>query len=283
MLWIIEKEKKNDPDTLCDANAKFFCEIDGQIKYYCGTHKSQYIVDKDELEKQHIVNIDNQTCDYDIKTRKCGKRAKCTFDNISYCNAHKEMKFNALLKSLALKPIKKKSCLSESPEILCDKMFARLDTYDFKNITDVYIENQPDKSNTMRGVSTMLLSYFINLSRSHNLKLNIKFVSASLKIKFDKDTVDYINNYIKEHNKKPECKCRICKLEIELKKNIEQHQEDYSKYRFDYDSVKELGIIHTQKILKDNNMLDSLELIKNNNKKDDLCDAFLHGYKKLKS
>ena len=35
------------------------------------------------------------------------------------------------------------------------------------------------------------------------------------------------------------------------------------------------------KILKDNNILDKFKLLDVCDKKDDLCDAFLHGYRKL--
>ena len=281
---LLKKKKKTDKEEICNAHAKFFVKN----KYYCGTHKSQYIIDLDLLEKEHITiynNPNKELCMYTSTKAKsnCTKKADFVFDNIQCCKNHKDIQLKATVKDLSLKPIKNKSCTDTSPEILCEKMYNKLSELDFKDITHVYIENQPDKNNTMRGVSSMLLSYFVFLSKSQNVKMNIKFVSASIKIKFDDSLLNYTTDYISNHNKikKTDCKCRICKMDIELNRNKQDFNNDLSKYKFNYDSTKELGIIYTQKILKDNNMIDHITFINGYNKKDDLCDAFLHGYKKL--
>lgn len=296
---LLKKKNKNAKEEICGAHAKFFCGI----KYYCGTHKSQYIVDSDAVEKQYVTICNNENkssssglvselCEYksNKKGTKCVKKVTFIFDGIKCCKSHKDIQFKSKIKELTLKPLKIKNCMDTPPQVICEKMYKKLNDLEcIRSVTDVYIENQPELNNTMRGVSSMLLAYFVFLSQSSNLTMTIQFVSAAIKIKLDADMIKYTIEYIDEHKKinvraqKNDCKCRICKLDIELKRNKEEFQENYLKYKFNYDSTKELGIIYTQKILKDNNMNDILNLINSHNKKDDLCDAFLHGYKKLKS
>ena len=280
---ILKKKNKLAKEEICGAHAKFY----NGTKYYCGTHKSQYILDLESLNKQYIKVYDNETkavCEYDSKKAKCCKKGIFMFDDVICCKIHKDMQFKAKVKELTLKPLKNKNCTDTSPEIICEKMYDKLNDLDcIKHVTDVYIENQPDMNNTMRGVSSMLLAYFVFLSKSLNIKMNVKLVSASIKIKFDDSLLLYATKYIADHDKikKPDCKCRICKTAIELNRNKTDFDNNFTKYKFNYDSTKELGIIYTKKILSDNNMDDFLNFINSCNKQDDLCDAFLHGYKKL--
>ena len=162
---------------------------------------------------------------------------------------------------------------------------------EFKDIDEVYIENQPSfKNPTMKAVSSMLFSYFIFLFMTNNESHNktVKFVSPSFKINITQDLLEEINIKKKSHdqdnlkNKKDVCKCRLCVLVKEIDNNKNKFGEKYDKYKLSsYDSVKEIGIIYTGKILKDNNLGDSLKLIDQYTKKDDVCDAFLHAYRKI--
>ena len=281
---------KKGKDNICGAGAKFYSEVTNEIKYYCGTHKSQHEVNLDEIEQQNVKPYDNttkETCKYMSKkqTKGCIKKAGFTFGDIVCCKTHKDTQLKEKIKEISLKPLKSKRCTSTDPQILCEKMYTTLDKLEyFKNVTDVYIENQPAfKNPTMKTVSSMLFSYFVFFSLANKLNMNIKFVSPSIKIELNSEMITFTNEYISEHNKakKDNCKCRICKLAIDIKTNTDKFKDVHSKYKFSYDSVKELGIIYTKKILEANKLTDSIDLLKECDKKDDLCDAFLHGYKKM--
>ncbi len=294
---LLKKTKKNmvvpnNDELVCNALGKFSCNTNTGIKYFCGTHKLQHQVNIKDIESKYVKlydnNIDNELCKYmSAKQKKaCLNKSKFVVNDCICCEKHKDMQLKEKIKEYSLKPIKKTKCTSTNPQLLCEKMYTKLDNLEYlKHINDVCIENQPALKNpTMKTVSSMLFSYFCFMSKAHNIKMNVRFVSPSVKICIDKDMITFINEYINEHNqiKRENCKCRICKLDIELRNNIEKFNEVYTKYKFGYDSIKELGIIYTFKIFKDNNMNENLEYLKTHSKKDDLCDAFLHAYKNMK-
>lgn len=281
-------KKKNKIDgKLCNAIAKFYCEVNNEIKYYCGTHKTQHEVNLDDIEQKYVKTYENNNkdkCEYVGKV-KCNKNATFIFNDGPCCKVHKDSQLKQKIKDMSLKSIKNKKCTSTDPQILCEKLYTKLNALEyFKDVTDVYIENQPSYVNpSMKAMASMLFSYFVFLSLTNKLNMNIKFVSPGFKIDINKDMITFTDEYIEDHNKikKTNCKCRICKLAIEMQTNKDKFKETYPKYKFNYDSVKELGIIYTKKILKDNNLVDSFDAVKKCDKYDDLCDAFLHGYRKL--
>lgn len=269
-------------NSICDAGACFYGISGNDTKYYCGTHKSQHIVDLDALVKP--CN-ENEQCKFISPRSKkgCDKSGECIINGNICCKKHKETLLKEKNKELSIKTIKVKKCTSADPQYLCERMYKKLNEIeDFANVDRVYIENQPTFINpTMKAVSSMLLSYFVYLFASKKLSNKIvKFVSPSFKILLNDDLVQCINTKLTEHQKVKQetCKCRLCILGKEL---ITNKDKPYEKYKFSYDSVKELGIIYTEKILSDNKINDNFNLIKNYSKKDDLCDAFLHAYKKL--
>ena len=112
----------------------------------------------------------------------------------------------------------------------------------------VLIENQPVLKNpTMKSVACMLFSYFVMRGICENKgkfnKDDIRFISASGKLKINKDSKDI------------------------LKKG--KNEKDV------YNITKELGVKYTKAIIndKDNKYLEKYK------KKDDLCDAFLQAIK----
>lgn len=280
--------KKKNQNILCNAKAKFYCEIDNEVKYYCGTHKSEHKIDFDQIEKELVECLENKTkCSHVGKNNKqCNKNALYKMNNSLYCKIHKEQRLKEHIKKLSLKPIKNIKCTSTDPQILCGKLYEKLNNIpELQFVDEIYIENQPTFINpTMKAVSSMLFSYFIYLFGSNNLKEKvIKFVSPSVKITLTDELIKFIEEKINVHKliKKENCKCRLCKLLLELNNNKETFQNKYASYKFTYDPVKELGILYTEKILNDNNCSEYFNQIKDSDKKDDKCDAFLHGYKKI--
>lgn len=283
----IMKSKIKGVIKLCTTKAKFYCETDDEIKYYCGVHKSQHVVDINELEKKHITecNCDDKCC-YVVRGGKvCDKKAVCLFDGETMCAAHKKMKFSAVVKSMTLRPIKKIKCTEIDPQILCHIMCKKLNDIELmKTATIVRIENQPAYINaTMKVIASFIFSYFVMLNINYGLNISIKYVSADDKIIVDKELIEYVKKYVNDIvEMKQDVKARLTKLVAEIDSNYQTFGDLYKKYKFSYETTKELGILYTLKILSDSGKQDLFKMIKDNNKKDDLCDAFLHAYKNKK-
>lgn len=289
---ILKKKKTDNNDTICGANAKLYVVIDDVKKYYCMSHKSQHNITIQQIELENVTEYNNTNLDLcefvSPKAKKsCTKKAQYMIDNHCYCKTHKETNVKNIFNSKSLKAVKNIKCGSGDPQSLCEKLYDKLSKISlFSDIDEVYIENQPSFVNpTMKAVSSMLFSYFVFLfkfNKLSNKKKFVKFVSPSLKLKLDSDLIKFTEDKINTHNiiKKEKCLCRICKLSTELTLNKNEFNENYIKYKFNYDSIKELGIIYTEKILS-TNLNNEFQLINEYSKKDDLCDAFLHGYKRI--
>lgn len=288
---ILKKKKGDNNEKICNAKPKYIYENNNEIKYYCGSHYSNYKVKPEEIEIKYSEvynNLNKDKCEYILKSdNKCGKKGLFKFQDTVCCKTHKETLLKKKIKELDIKSIKNKKCTSLDPQELCQKMYEKLSNIeDFKNVDEVYIENQPGLTNPpMKAVSSMLFSYFVYLFSINNFKnKTVKYVSPYYKIEVDESLIKFIENKINEHNliKKDNCKCRLCKLNNEIIENKKKFNNEFSKYGFSYECTKELGILYTEKILIDNNIQNQFDLIKNYKKKDDYCDAFLHGYKKIK-
>jgi len=274
----------------CDSIASYFVNIDKETKYYCGKHKSQYNISCNKIEMKYVSkyeNKNNNKCQY-ISSKKiqCSRKANYLFDDCLYCCTHKNIKIKAKYKEMSIKQIKTKKCMTIDPQILCEKIYVKLNQFDyFKEASNVYIENQPVYINPiMKSVSSMIFSYFVYLFKLNNFENRIiKFVSPVYKINITPELIKFIESKIDKHkdDKKDKCKCKLCCIEHDLLSNKTQFGENYSKFKFSYGSIKELSIIYTEKILIDNNIYNDFNKISNYDKKDDLCDAFLHGYNKL--
>jgi hypothetical protein len=284
-------KKKNKTDTICEAKARFFCERDGKILYYCGSHKGTIVVNIDDIEKEMTIEYDNKTkekCQHiSKKDIQCAKNASSKIEDKIYCANHKSVLVKEKFNNLSVKPLKSKKCTSSDPQDLCNRLYNKLnENLDiYKLLDEVYIENQPAQKNPiMKAVSSMLFSYFVFISQVHNLNLVVKYVSPAVKIEITEGLIKFVEEHIANHDKikKAGCKCKLCKLNTEITTNKTNFENKYAKYKFSYDSIKELGILYTKYILKENNLTESLDKLKLCDKEDDLCDAFLHGYKKFK-
>lgn len=282
---------------------------DNTVNYYCGKHKKAH-EKKINLDEQ-LENEDKE-CEYEIKGKKnrlCNKKCVYVYDNLYYCKNHGKMVLNNKKREYNIKKIKNIKCTTIDPQILCENMYKKLDEIEeFRKISidTVYIENQPSLMNpTMKTISIFLFAYFI----SKGFK-DIKFIAPSNKLKLNEsfeDLDNFINlNNFKEndtivvnikkllikHDKEYKESEEIIFLSLKyfLNKNIKndnlaKYKELFDKMESDkkyYDIVKELAIKYTKYILNSNeeNKL-WLNHLEKYDKKDDLCDAFLHGYKKL--
>lgn len=269
----------------CSAKSKFYhTDSNDQTTYYCGTHKTQHLEPKCPEIIKHKTK---ESCTYTNETNiKCTKSGSCIISNSIYCKQHSDKFVKEFVKKNSLQEINKTNCMTTDPQLLCTSIFNALNKYEsFKLLNEVRIENQPGLTNpTMKAVASTVFAYFVFLNVTYNLNIIVRYVSPATKIKYSDDFINFINNKINEHNidKKEKCKCKLCKLDIEYKKNNEEFTINYSKYKFSYEVFKLLSILYTEKKLIDNNLSHKLELLINIKKKDDPCDAFLHADKDLK-
>lgn len=240
----------------CNKRATFYSDYKDAI-FYCGTHKSQYNVLKNEWSKCELKeNTEKYQCEYFLpkKNIQCEKNAKYNYDDVNYCTSHKSLVINKKTKNIELKVYKKKK-ERLVPEVLGEKMYSKLnDIPQILNVDEVLIENQPTLKNPhMKTVSCFLMSYFVLRSKIDKIGTvtKIKFISPSNKLKVNDDQILVV---VKHKRKK----------------------DDGSKNNEIYKLTKELAVKYTKILLKDDKKwLDHLEKYK---KKDDLCDAYLQGY-----
>lgn len=255
---------------------------------YCGTHKGKHVV-----EKINIELVDNGKCGYVSASRGgndgkvCGARAKCMINDTLSCNAHKKMIEKKILEKSSLVSIKKVTSKNTDSNTICKLIYSKLDAIkSIQNVNQVYIENQPAYVNaSMKGVASYIFAYFARQSMTNNC--SVKYISASAKTSFNKETIEHAYKLIEEHKKikSIDCKCNKCVLEEELNRCVKEHGTNYKLYKAktkekNYKITKELGYVCTHLILTNNNLLHKLKLIEGKVVYDP-CDAFLHAHKKL--
>jgi hypothetical protein len=264
----------------CTASAKFYHMTNDITKYYCATHKKQHIVN----DNSGITKYDNktkQTCEH--VTGKCTKNSNFMVGGKTYCKVHADLHSKKIVKNNSLQIMKKTRCSDIEPQVICARIFENLNKYEIlRTIVEMRIENQPSYINPeMKAVASMVLAYFVSLNVMYNLNINIIYVSPGSKTKYSELFINFMINKITQHktNKKANCKCEICKLEIEIENNKVKHELNYEKYYFDHEHVKLVGVYYTEYILIENNLGHLFDMISKYKKKDDVCDAFLHAFK----
>ena len=268
----------------CNAKSKFYyTDSNNMTTYYCGTHKKQHLETKCPEITKHKTK---DSCTYINEANiKCPKTGSYMINDDIYCKQHSDRFVKQFTKNNSLREISKTNCMTTDSQVLCTNIFNSLNKYEsFKTLNEVRIENQPGLTNpTMKAVASTVFAYFVFLNVTYNLNIIIKYVSPATKIKYSDDFIVFMNNKITEHdNKNGLCKCKLCKLNIEFKKNSEEFTTNYTKYKFSYEVFKLLSILYTEKKLIDSNLSHKLELLSDIKKKDDPCDAFLHADKDLK-
>lgn len=256
----------------CSSIATCSGTINNETKYYCNKHKVSHVVNPDDIEKEHVVTYvppNNKNVLKCTHNATCVKKAKYVVDGTYCCTQHKNNRVNVITKDMMLKPIKKITCNSLNPQMLCTIVYNELGKYEcFKTVNEIRIENQPALTNPiMKNVSSTIFSYFVFMSLSQNLNINVKYLSPTHKIKLDDNLVKFVTQKIDAHNliKTQDCKCKLCKLSNNIKEK-----------KFSYESTKLLSIMQTEKTLIDHNLVHHFTQICENKKLDDYCDAFLY-------
>ena len=151
------------------------------------------------------------------------------------------------------KKLQGQNCSQQPIQELSTKLFTKLDSQkSFLDVEEVLIENQPSLKNpNMKTIATLLYSYFIfrgiiDKSKTKSSLVNVKFISPSNKLKVMKNVTDEKLNEAKD--KKEE-----------------------------YEITKGLGLIYCQTLINDGEK----KYLEAHSKKDDLCDAYLQGFRYL--
>jgi hypothetical protein len=254
--FVMKNKKK------CEKNAVFCItnkdeliidiENDKKCVNCCNAHKKKMLPCLEEISyKPKIKESDKIKCD------DCDDQARHKIEKmgINWCDKHNDKYKKNFIKKLSAKKITLVTCNKQPIQNLSEKLFSRLDE-EFKtllNVDEVLIENQPSLLNpTMKTIASFLFSYFVmrgivDKSKTKSKITLVKFVSPSNKLKVN---------------------------EINTNKILDKKENTKEKV---YGLTKKLGEKYCKALITD---LDykTLEKVK---KKDDMCDAFLQGFRYL--
>ena len=220
-------------------------------KYSCTRHKTkitplfeEIVIDNKKSKKKVIKNC---CC-------LCSDDATYKLTNTDYCWCDKHCdKGKALTNKIHVKRVIVSNCNKQAIQDLAEKLFNKLDNNidDFMSVDEVIIENQPTLKNPkMKNLASMLYSYFVLRGITDKVKNQskislVKFISPQNKLKVNDENTNKV-------------------LNESTKNNV-------------YKMTKKLGIEYCKALINDND----LQLLNTIKKKDDMCDAFLQGFRYL--
>jgi hypothetical protein len=226
-----------------------FIKIDKNIKVKKKPNKKSKIIKEDDIIPM-CMYCENES-DYFISTNKfCG-----------LCELHVKKFSKKIEKNIQAKKINVMNC-NEFPLLDLGKiLFEKFDNNNnFLKVDEVLIENQPGRlnnrikvGNKIKTIASFIFSYFIirgiiEKDRTCSSITNVKFVSASNKLKIDLKTTNKI-----------------------LEKNETKNERDI------YNLTKNLGKQYCCALINS----EDRDILNKNKKKDDMCDAFLQGFQYL--
>jgi len=216
----------------------------------CKTHKLKYKLPAVVIDKKDAPI--NTLCCYETKAKICNKKAKSIINEKHYCSTHCKPIEKTIAKTNDFKPIKNQNANFLPIQYLCVKLCTKLESKrDLLDVDEVVIENQPSKKNaTMKTIATFVYNYYclkgLVEKQTTNSSINsVDFVSPDNKLKIDKNAK------------------RIIGL---LKAN------KTDKYKL----TKKFGEEYCKVFI--NQFPEKIQFLETFAKKDDLCDAFLHGF-----
>jgi hypothetical protein len=227
-------------------------EIDGTKYYFCTKHKLLHkaLLQTHPLDFKECENNANCKCSH---SASCKTKSKYMWGGNSICLKHKEIILRNEEKSRSLTKYKtfvKDFTIHDLKLTLLNK----LDSYKelFLKVDVVCIENQPSfKNPTMKAISDVIYTWFM--------------IRGLLERELNGSTISKITFF------SPSNKLKIAGKTDNINEQIDQADKIGSKYK----KTKELGITNCLEFIKWNqSYVDHLNTFK---KKDDLCDAFLHG------
>ena len=236
------------------------CQFELRTKKCCGKIARHKIISDKMIElnvcKVHCTKIKVEPIKLDIyKCVKCSEKSYiniCGKEEWSWCEKHENLS-KKILTQFKPKKIVGQNCSQQPIQELISELTKKLDeNKDFIDVSGVWIENQPSLINpSIKTIASALYTYFIIRGvidkKIDNIEF-VKFASPLNKLKIAKKTTD---------------------TALEKAKSAREY----------YSIEKGLSIIYVNALLEDNEK----DLLKkavdlNNNKGDDICDAFLQGF-----
>jgi hypothetical protein len=246
---IINCTHANSSNKVCNKKASYSLKLGNNVYFFCKNHLDKHeLLLKDYEKKNEILEAKKMghLCNHKIKTQNCSKKASFKVGDDICCSNHYKMDH---------KLIKVNKIKDNKPQDNAISLYTKLNLIpELLNVDEILIENQPSYTNPkMKTISVLLFGYFVIKGIIEKIKnestINrVDFISPSNKLKLDKDVA-----------------------EDTIKKGKTQKEE--------YKLTKALGIKFCSALIKDKP--ESVKRLSEFKKKDDLCDAFLHGYHHL--
>jgi len=236
------------------------CSFMLRTKKECGKIARQKVLN-DKMEevklcKAHCTKIKVESYkSSDYKCAKCGSVSSINIlgkDEWSWCEKHENLSKKVLTQFKA-KKITGQNCSQQPIQELVSELIKKLDeNKDFLDIEGVWIENQPALINpAIKTIASALYTYFIVrgiIDKKENKLTFVKFASPLNKLKVAKKTT------------------------TDALKNAKSDREYYN-------IEKGLAIIYVKTLLtKDELKIMETAIENNDNKGDDVCDAYLQGF-----
>jgi hypothetical protein len=250
IINLTEQDKLKCCYETCTNSIGLCSEINKQTYHFCSKHKLYHKV---LLSKNPLIFnecTDQTKCSH---AASCKTKSKFIYNDNCLCAKHKDMIEKNENKSRSL--IKYKIFVKDfTIHNLKLSLLQKLDIYKdiFLNVDVVCIENQPTfKNPTMKAISDVLYTWFM--------------IRGLIEKEQNKSTISKITFFAPSN-----------KLKIAGKtEGINEEIEDATKVGNKYKKTKELGITNCMEFIKHNP--DYVTHLNSFKKKDDLCDAFLHG------
>jgi hypothetical protein len=239
----------------CGKIARFTCKkindkvndkVNGEQITLCKVHSAKFIPTIDKLEKTNPF-----LCNH-LKCKNTASVIILNNEEWSFCDKH-EKDTKKIITQFKPKKLIGQNCSQQPIQELAVKLFTKLDSFKtFLDVDEILIENQPSLKNpNMKTIATLLYSYFvfrgiIDNNITHSKIQNVKFISPSNKLKVMKNVTDEKLGTAK--NKREE-----------------------------YEITKGLGLIYCQTLINQSEK----KYLEVHTKKDDLCDAYLQGFRYL--
>ena len=253
IINLTEQDKLLCANSGCTNPITKTSEIGGIKYYFCTKHKLLHkaLIQANPLDFD--LHNEDQTGSKCSHAASCKTKSKYMWGGNPICCKHKEMIERNEEKSRAL--VKYKTFVKDfTIHDLKLSLLQKLDSFKdlFLNVDIVCIENQPTfKNPTMKAISDVLYTWFM--------------IRGLVEHDLNSSTISKITFFA------PSNKLKIAGKTEDINEQIDQADKAGSKYK----KTKELGITNCMEFIKWNQeYVDHLNTFK---KKDDLCDAFLHG------
>lgn len=259
-------EKKEDKCILIKTgiinliDKRILCSFELRTKKECGKIARFKALNSKSIQlnlcKVHCNKIKVEPIKTNIfKCIKCGIDSYINIncvDEWSWCEKHENLS-KKVLSQFKPKKITGQNCSQQPIQELISELVKKLDeNKDFLDVEGVWIENQPSLINpSIKNIASALYTYFVVrgvIDKIENKIKFVKFASPLNKLKVAKKTTH------------------------DALKNAKSDREYYN-------IEKGLALIYVRALLNDDELKilnNSIE--KNNNKGDDLCDAYLQGF-----